>query len=38
MAVLRLLFPDYKVLLTPQSLLFQKEGQDPLVLDTSNFE
>lgn len=38
MAVLRLLFPDYKVLLTPQSLLFQTEGQEALVIDVNNFE
>jgi hypothetical protein len=37
-SVLRLLFPDYKVLLTPQSLLFQKEGQEPVMVDISNFE
>lgn len=38
MAVLKLLFPDYKVLLTPQSLLFQKEDQDAIMIDTNNFE
>ena len=35
---LRVLFPDYKVLLTPQSLLFQQEGQEPIMVDISNFE
>ena len=35
---LRLLFPEYKVLLTPQSLLFQKDGQEPIMIDVNNFE
>lgn len=38
MAVLKILFPDYKVLLTPQSLLFQKEGEDAIMIDINNFE
>ena len=36
--VLRLLFPDYKVLLTPRSLIFQKENQENIMIDEDNFE
>lgn len=36
--VLRLLFPDFQVLLTPQSLVFQKQGQDSVIIDVNNFE
>ena len=36
--VLKLLFPDYKVLLTPRSLVFQKEGLDTIMIDEDNFE
>lgn len=37
MATLRLLFPTYNVLLTPQSLLFQKD-KDSIMVDETNFE
>ena len=36
--VLKLLFPDYKVLLTPRSLVFQKDGTDTITIDEDNFE
>lgn len=36
--VLKLLFPDYKILLTPRSLVFQKEGLDTIMIDEDNFE
>lgn len=35
--VLALLFPEYKVLFTPRSLLFQKDGEN-LIIDDTNFE
>ena len=35
--VLTLLFPKYKVLLTPNTLLFQKENES-IIVDESNFE
>ena len=35
--VLSLLFPDYKILFTPNSLLFQKE-ENSIIIDISNFE
>ena len=38
LTVLKVLFPDYKVLLTPQSLLFQQDGQEPIMVDINNFE
>lgn len=37
MQVLQLIFPDYNVLFTPQSLIFQKEDQTVMV-DENNFE
>lgn len=37
MQVLQLIFPDYNVLFTPQSLIFQKEDQTVMV-DETNFE
>lgn len=36
--VLTLLFPDYKFLFTPNSLLLKKENQDDVIIDESNFE
>lgn len=36
--VLNLLFPDYKVILTPMSLLFQREGQKEIMIDENNFD
>lgn len=36
--VLNLLFPSYKVNVTPNSLLFIKEGVPPITVDGSNFE
>lgn len=36
--VLTLLFPDYKVLFTPNSLLFQQENKENIIIDESNFE
>jgi hypothetical protein len=36
--VLKLLFPSYKVLLTPRSLIFQKEQSEPEIIDENNFE
>ena len=35
--VLQLLFPNYKVIITPQSLLFQK-GTESFIVDENNFE
>lgn len=36
--VLNLLFPSYKVNVTPNSLLFIKEGVPPIAVDGNNFE
>lgn len=36
--VLKLCFPDYKVLITPNSLIFNKEGQSGIMIDEKNFE
>ena len=36
--VLTLLFPNYKVLFTPNSLLFQQENQETIIVDENNFE
>ena len=36
--VLNLLFPSYKVNVTPNSLLFIKEGVPPITVDGNNFE
>lgn len=36
--VLNLLFPSYKVNVTPNSLLFMKEGVPPIAVDGNNFE
>ena len=36
--VLKLCFPDYKVLITPNSLIFNKEGQSQIMIDEKNFE
>lgn len=36
--VLNLLFPLYKVNVTPNSLLFMKEGVPPITIDGNNFE
>ena len=33
-----LLFPNYKVLFTPNSLLFQQENKENVIIDESNFE
>ena len=37
MNVLRLVFPSYNILVTPNSLLFQKDGQT-IIVDGNNFE
>lgn len=36
--VLKLCFPDYKILITPNSLIFNKEGQSGIMVDEKNFE
>lgn len=36
--VLNLLFPSYKINVTPNSLLFMKEGVPPIIVDGNNFE
>ena len=36
--VLKLCFPEYKVLITPNSLIFNKEGQSGIIVDEKNFE
>ena len=36
--VLKLLFPDYKILLTPRSLVFQKDGLESVMIDEENFD
>ena len=36
--VLKLCFPDYKVLITPNSLIFNKDGQPGIIVDEKNFE
>ncbi len=36
--VLNLLFPSYKVNVTPNSLLFMREGVPPITVDGNNFE
>ena len=36
--VLTLLFPMYKILFTPKSLLFQQENQENIIIDENNFE
>ena len=36
--VLKLCFPDYKILITPNSLIFNKEGQSQIMIDAKNFE
>lgn len=36
--VLNLLFPSYKINVTPNSLLFIKEGVPPITIDGNNFE
>ena len=36
--VLTLLFPDYKILFTPNSLLFQQENSENIIVDENNFE
>lgn len=36
--VLKLLFPNYKVILTPQSITFMKENSENLLIDDNNFE
>ena len=36
--VLNLLFPNYKVILTPRSLLFQNKDNESLMIDENNFE
>ena len=36
--VLKLLFPDYKILLTPRSIVFQKDGLESIMIDEDNFE
>lgn len=36
--ILTLLFPNYKVLFTPNSLLFQSNSQETVIVDENNFE
>lgn len=36
--VLKLLFPNYKILLTPRSLIFQFEGAENITIDENNFD
>lgn len=36
--VLKLCFPDYKILITPNSLIFNKEGQSQIMIDEKNFD
>lgn len=36
--VLNLLFPNYKVILTPRSLLFQNKENESIMIDENNFE
>ena len=36
--VLTLLFPDYNILFTPNSLLFQQKDKDNVIIDENNFE
>ena len=36
--VLKLCFPDYKILITPNSLIFNKEGQSGIMIDEKNFD
>lgn len=38
MMVLTLLFPNYKILIRDQCIIFAKEGEDPHLLTNSNFE
>ena len=35
--VLKLIFPDMKVMFTPRTLVFQKEGQEMITIDENNF-
>lgn len=35
---LRLLFPDYQVILTPRSLVFKKTDAEPITIDENNFD
>lgn len=36
--VLQITFPDYKIIFTPRSMLFSKEGQENIIVDENNFE
>ena len=36
--VLPLIFPDYKFIFTPRSIIFSKEGQEDIIVDENNFE
>lgn len=36
--VLKLLFPDYTVLLTPRSLIFKKENEENIMIDEDSFD
>ena len=36
--VLKLCFPEYKILITPNSLIFNKEGQSQIMVDEKNFD
>lgn len=36
--VLQLLLPNYKATFIPQSLIFTKEGQQPIMIDNNNFD
>lgn len=36
--VLKLCFPDYKILITPNSLIFNKEGESQIMVDEKNFD
>ena len=34
----QLIFPDYKIVFTPRSIVFSKEGQETTIVDESNFD
>ena len=35
--VFQLIFPSYKIILTPRALIFSKEGQENIIVDSDNF-
>ena len=36
--VLQITFPEYKIIFTPRSIIFSKEGQENIIVDESNFD